>query len=117
LYINPHPCFKKPLDQLTRGEIKEHLRGVYQKRSPATVEIVHSVISGVFNEAIDDELVAGNPAVRLLHRILPAKNRRNMKPQPADPLSADECTRFFAAALRVCSSPEQMVLKVMAFAG
>ena len=62
LHIWPADAFSKPIDKISRKEIKQHLRGVYKKRSPATVEAVHGVISGIFEEAIDDEIVGANPA-------------------------------------------------------
>ena len=62
LYIWPADTFSKPIDKISRKEIKQHLRSVYKKRSPATVEAVHGVISGVYEEAIDDEIIGANPA-------------------------------------------------------
>ncbi len=54
LHIWPYGCFNKPIDAVFRSDIKNHLRQIFQKRSSATVEAVHSVISGIFGEAIDD---------------------------------------------------------------
>jgi len=62
LYIWPADMFSKPIDKISRKEIKQHLRSVYKKRSPATVKAVHGVISGVYEEAIDDEIIGANPA-------------------------------------------------------
>lgn len=115
LYISPAACFQKPLDQIGRRDIKEHLLGVSARRSPATVETVHTVISGVFNEAIDDELLRGNPTVKVLDRVLPPQNRRDVK--EAAPLTVEERDRLLAAAGRIASTAELMVLKAMVFAG
>lgn len=43
LHIKPNPVFQKPLDEIGRRDIKDHLREVYKNRSPAVVEIVHGV--------------------------------------------------------------------------
>ncbi len=115
MYLEKAACFKKPIDQVGRREIKGFLAGVYQTKSPATVETIHAVISGVFNEAIDDEMIRGNPAAGLLKRILPPKNRRNLK--KADPFSAAECDVFLAKAAQLCNRTQQMILKSMLFAG
>lgn len=58
LHLWPDPVFHKSLDAIGRKEIKIYLKAIARKLSPATVEAVHGVISGVFNEALDDELVA-----------------------------------------------------------
>ena len=72
--FTPADTFSKSIDKISRKEIKQHLRSVYKKRSPATVEAVHGVISGVYEEAIDDEIISANPARGLLNKILPPKN-------------------------------------------
>ena len=95
LHIWPAEIFRKPIDKISRKEIKQHLRGVYKKRSPATVEAVHGVISGIFEEAIDDEIVDANPARGLLKKILPPKNQRDEKP-PA-PFTRHELQLFCRA--------------------
>jgi len=115
LYIWPADIFHKPIDRIARKEIKQHLRSVYKKRSPATVEAVHGVISGIFEEAIDDEIIGANPARGLLNKILPPKNQRDQK-DPA-PFTRQELQLFVEQAQRSCSWTEQLILKVMAYAG
>ena len=115
LYIWPAEAFGKPIDKISRKEIKQHLRGVYEKRSPATVEAVHGVVSGIYEEAIDDEIVGANPARGLLNKILPPKNQRDEK-QPA-PFTQQELQLFVEQSQRYCSWTEQLILKTMAYAG
>ncbi len=79
LHIWPDKRFDKEFGKIGRKEIKMHLREIYKKRSPATVEAVHAVISGIFNEAIDDEELDANPATGLLKKILPPKKQRDEK--------------------------------------
>jgi integrase len=115
IYIEPSTCFKKPIDQVGRRDIKDFLARVYQSKSPSTVESINAVISGVFNEAVDDEIIRGNPAAGLLKRILPPKNRRNQK--KADPFSAAECEVFLAKADQLCNRTQQMIFKSMLYGG
>ena len=71
LHITPYSCFDNTIDAVGRKDIKDHLRRLYKEKSPATVETVHGVISGIFNEAIDDEKLGANPATGLLKKIPP----------------------------------------------
>ena len=114
-HLWPHPVFSKPIDAIGRKELKNHLRTLAVDIAPRTVELVHCVISGVFNEAIDDELVAGNPAAGLLKTVLPPMNRRN-RSQP-DPFSLQELERFLRCAESTCDPAQVMMLKAMAYGG
>lgn len=115
LYIRPERLFQNRLHRIKRSQIKRFLRGIAARRSPATVEAIHGVVSGIFNEAIDDELVDSNPAASLLKSILPLKNKRDIK--QAEPFNMKERDRFLARAEQIASPSEVMLLKVMAFAG
>jgi integrase len=115
LYIWPADNYSKPIDKISRREIKQHLRSVYKKRSPATVEAVHAVISSIFEEAIDDEIIGANPARGLLKKILPPKNQRDEK-QPA-PFTRQELLLFIEQFQWIGSWTVQLILKVMAYAG
>jgi len=105
----------KRLDEIERSDIKRLLQRLFKIRSSATVETAHSVIHGIFEEAIDDNIVHGNPAKGLLKKILPPKNRRNEK--EADPLSLEERDLFLDYAEQHCTLSEQLILKVMSYAG
>jgi len=115
LHIWPVDAFNKPIGKISRKEIKEHLRRIYKKRSSATVEAVQGVISGIFEEAIDDEIIEANPARGLLNKILPPKNQRDQK-DPA-PFTRQELELFIKGSHRSCSWTEQLILKTMAYAG
>jgi hypothetical protein len=62
LHILPDRTYHRPIDQVSRQAIKQHLRRLFKERSSATVETVHTAISGIFEEAIDDEIIGANPA-------------------------------------------------------
>jgi integrase len=115
LHIQPHACFHKPIDQVTRTDIKSNLLDLLERRAPKTVEAVHAVISSNFNEAIDDGLCEANPTRRLLRRILKPKNRRDLK--APDPFTIEDRDLFEDTTQRICKYKELMLLKVMAHAG
>lgn len=105
------------LEGISRLEVKRFLQGVLKKRSPAMVELVKDVLSGVYEDAIEEELVSSNPSSRILKRILPPKRMRNVK--EADPFTKDELAAFFQQAERMpnVSWEERLILKVMGYAG
>jgi integrase len=115
LHIWPYEYYNRPMSEISRKDIKNHLRAVLKDRSPNTVEAVHGVVSGIFNEAIDDDLIGANPATGLLKRVLPPKNQRDLK--DPDPFDLKDRDRFLAYAEAHFSLPEQLVLKMMVFAG
>lgn len=116
LHLWPHETIKgKKLDGITRSDIKKRLRLMLQTHSPNTVELVHTVFSGIFQEAVDDEIIPGNPATGLLKKLLPPKNKRNLN--DADPFDIEERDRFLGQAEKVCSWTEQLILKVMVHMG
>jgi integrase len=113
LHIWPYACYRKPIGEVTRKDIKKHLRRV--KRSPNTIELIHTVISGIFNEAAEDEIVKANPSAHLLKRILPPKNKRDLN--PPDPFNRQDRDLFLGCAIRICPWDQQLILKVMTYAG
>jgi integrase len=116
IHLLPHETLKgKRLDEITRSDIKTRLRLLLKTKSPNTVELVHTVLCGIFQEAVDDELIPGNPARGLLKKILPPKNKRNLK--EADPFDIEERDRFLAYAETKCTWPEQLILKMMVHLG
>lgn len=69
MYINRHlgPLL---IDKVTRGDVRDALLQIHADgASRSSVELMHTVISGVFNHAIDDEHVSGNPARGVLKRL------------------------------------------------
>jgi integrase len=114
-YLQPEPLFQKSLDELRRKDIRAFLRGIARIKSPAMVETVHGVISAVFTEAVDEELVDANPCSGLLRKLLPPESKRDLK-QP-DPFNQQELDRFMASAQDRVSDAERMILACMAYAG
>ena len=115
LHIWPDRTFHAELSAIGRKQLKSFLKGVARRVSPSTVEAIHGVISGIFNEAFDDELVQGNPAAGLLKGILPPENRRDLK--SPDPFNQEELQLFLSWGEKIGSEAEAMMLKVMAYAG
>jgi hypothetical protein len=54
------------IDGINRKQIKDFLRRLLEKRSASMVEATYSVLSGIFEEAIDDEYIEINPVRGLL---------------------------------------------------
>ncbi len=116
LHVLPDKIFKgKAINQFERTDIKDLLRNLLKSYSPATVELVHTVLCSVFDEVLDDKLVDGNPARNLLKKILPPKRMRNVK--DADPFKPDERDLFLETANEYCTRGEVLILKVMAYGG
>jgi len=116
LHVLPNKITKgKAVDGFERADIKEILRGLLVTHSPATVEAVHSVICGIFDDAIDDKIITSNPARNLLKKILPPIRMRNVK--GADPFNYDERDLFLKTASRIATREELLILRVMAYAG
>ena len=116
LHILPDPDIRnKTLEDLGRQDIKKLLLRLFKKRSSSSVAMAHSAIHGIFEEAIDDNIVPANPAKGLLKKILPPKNRRNEK--EADPLSVEERDLFIESAEGKLTLREALILKVMVHTG
>jgi hypothetical protein len=54
--MEPQPIYRQPIDQVSRDQTKANLRELAKRRSPATMESVHAVLSSVFEEGIDSGL-------------------------------------------------------------
>ena len=59
--------------------------------------------------------IKANPATGLLKKLLPPKNKRNVN--DPDPFDVDERDRFLEYVERICSLAEQLIVKVMVYAG
>jgi len=75
------------LTEITRGKVKEFLaeksNSGYAK---STVTHMKNVISNVFNKALDDEVIATNPALNLGKKMMKAKNPK----EDINPLTQEE---------------------------
>ncbi len=106
----------QPINKIRRKMIKEGLQQIYKNYSPSTVEIAHSVIHSIFEDAIDDEIRdEGNPAAKLLKKILPPIKNRNVT--DSDPFSKEELSHFMVTAERITIPQEVLILKIMAYMG
>lgn len=116
LHIFPDECFKKKrLDEITRQSLRAYYSRLFKVRSSASVETAHSIISGIFDEAIDDGLLASSPTKGILKKVLPPIKKRNQK--EAEPLDAEERTRFIEALSKTGTKAEQLIIKSMLFGG
>jgi integrase len=86
------PVFKnKPLDKITRGDIRDFLIGkIGQNYSRSTICVFRDVISGVFNYAIDEEVIKVNPVSGITKRL---ELNRSTKPG-IEPLTKEEVSLF-----------------------
>lgn len=109
------PLHNLRLDQVDRTRVKRLLVDLLKIRSANTVEVVHSVISGIFSEAIDLGYTDKNPAYSLLKKILPPKNKRNLS-EP-DPFNRQDLGEFLEAAWAKLPEPFPLILEIMAMTG
>ena len=116
IHIWPNKWFSsKRLCEIKRVDVKKLLRGIYRKRSPATVEVVQTVIHSIFEDAIDDEIISNNPARLILKKILPAKRKRRLsEPQP---LTRNDANILLKQAGTVCPKSVELSIKVMLYGG
>lgn len=79
------------IDQIARKEVRDLLLGIHGRGlSKASVCIVRDVLSGVFNHALDDELIAANPVLGVVKRLQLSRDRK----KEIEPLTKDEVTLF-----------------------
>lgn len=106
--LNDHilPVFKKrPLDSITRGDIRDFL---VMKSAKFSVFLFRDVLSGVFGFALDDELIQSNPVSGIVRKL---ELKRN-KSKDADPMTEVEVSSFLEKARRFV--PEYYPLFLMA---
>lgn len=83
-----NPVFgKKRLDEITRGDVRNFIVKMSERFTPY---IFRDVISGVFNYAIDDEVVKVNPMTGITKR-LKIKRERS---EAVDPFNKEDLTLF-----------------------
>lgn len=104
------PLIDKPLDQVARMDIKE-LIAERQKagKSPKTVRNIKAFISSVLSNAFEDEIITGNPSVKLGKFIKTKERKADINPFTREEAQlflsvvSDHCPRyypFFLCALR-----------------
>jgi integrase len=105
----------RTITSIKRAHVKELLADAARIRSPKTVELMHAVLSGVFREAVDLEILADNPATGLLDRILPPRAQRNQT--VPDPFTREDLDHFVDASKKVLRSPESLLLELLSCSG
>jgi integrase len=89
LRLHVLPVFEDlAVDEITRGKVKEFLLSkLNDGYSPSTVGHMRDVVSGILNQAVDDDVIVSNPALQLR-----LKNALSRKDSGASigPLETDE---------------------------
>ncbi len=87
-----YPKFEKvPLDQIFRRDVRDLLLSIFGRGlSKSTVCLVRDVISGVFNHAIEDELVTLNPVAGVVKRLKLTRDKET----EIEPLTKAEVSTF-----------------------
>jgi integrase len=88
LRIHVLPAFEKTrIDEITRGKVKDFLLGKINKGlAKSTVGHMKSVVSGVLNKALDDEIIPANVALSLGKNFL----KDNGQGKKVNPLTREE---------------------------
>jgi integrase len=104
-----------PIQEVSRIQVKDFLADVLKEKAPKTVELMHAVVSGIFQEAIDRGYIRENPASKLLKRLLPPKNKRNLS--FPDPFSKDELKLVIETAHQHLPRSFALVIEILAHTG
>ncbi len=87
------PLADRPLDQITRAEIRELvLSKVKDGLAPATATRIKALISGILSQAVEDELIQVNPAARM-GKLIKNKDRK----KDVNPLTREEAQALLEA--------------------
>ncbi len=82
---------RKPINKITRANVKSFLLHLHKAGlSKSTISLCRDVISGVLNQAVDDELIQNNPITGVLKML---KLEREKKP-PVVPMTFTEVDLF-----------------------
>ncbi|MDM8523280.1 site-specific integrase [Desulfococcaceae bacterium HSG8] len=107
-YIIPE-VGKKQADEFTRGDIRSLLMKYYKAgQSKSSISLIKDVLSGVFEYAIDDEIIDSNPTKGILKRI-GLKTANTVDTMQI--FNRDEVDQF----LSVCDNPDQFGFFLTAF--
>lgn len=85
------PLADRPLDQITRPELKDLIRGK-DHLSRATQTRIKALISVILSHAVEDELITANPASGLGRHL----NRKQDKKANVDALTCEEAAKLLA---------------------
>ncbi|MEN6467173.1 MAG: tyrosine-type recombinase/integrase [Syntrophaceae bacterium] len=106
---------KLPINKIDRAAVKKMLAELAGQKSHKTIELIHSVLSGIFSEAVEMGLIEKNPAQGLLKKLLPPKHKRIGK-RP-DPFSKADLDWFLEAANEMLPAPYPLIFRVLARSG
>ncbi|MDY6951007.1 MAG: site-specific integrase [Thermodesulfobacteriota bacterium] len=96
LHVNP-VIGKKRLDHIKRGDIRNLLLDKTRGGSRSLVRLTRDVISGVYQHAMDEELVQASPVTGITKRFQLNRKKR----PPIEPLTREELALF----LETCREP------------
>jgi len=106
---------KKPLERVDRQAVKDLLKDALAIRAVKTVELIHSVLSGIFSEAIDNGLAVENPAHGLTRKMLPPKRKRNES--APDPFCKKDLDAVLDSGGKHVEKTVSMVIETLAMSG
>jgi integrase len=92
------PVFKnRMIEDITRGEILDYLLSkIKEGFSRSTVCLHRNVLSGIFNYAIDEEIIKANPVTGITKRLELSRSKTEV-----DPLRADEIQLLLETSKRI----------------
>jgi integrase len=79
LHLNPKLASNR-LDEITRGDLRDLLVEKSKARSRSTVELMRDVLSGVFNYAVDEEILETSPARGITRRLHMVRREAKITP-------------------------------------
>jgi len=90
------PVFKKKsIDSINRGDIRDFLLSKYSGGlSQKRVLLIKDVISGVFNYALDDELIETNPTSDITKRLFPKSGTKKKTVSNDDVFTKEDLENF-----------------------
>jgi len=98
------PVFKaQKIDSISRGEVRDFLISKYGGLSVKRVMLIKDVLSGVFNYALDEELIGINPTAGIAKRLFPKNSGKKRTIGKEEVFTKDElalllgtCEKHFA---------------------
>lgn len=70
-----------PIDKITRGDVRNTLGKIYKSgSSKSSIELIHTVMSGVFTHALDDELITVLPTFKVLRKLDLKRDKKEIEP-------------------------------------
>jgi integrase len=104
LHVTPH-FGNKPLNKITRDDVKEFVSTISEKRdhSRNTIRLIVTSLRAVLSAALEDKLIDSNPASKV-----GKFNKRERGQNKAQAMTTEEALGFLSACVEVC--PEYYAL-------